>query len=575
MIPRSEHPKPQFERDTWMCLNGEWEFYIDNGKSGIERKMFCETEESAKAFDRKIIVPFCPESKLSGIENRDFMECVWYRRKVTLSGKDISGRVILHFGAVDYKCHVWINSKPAGVHIGGYSSFCFDVTDLVSEGENTITVCAIDELRAAYQPAGKQSTVYNSFSAWYTRTTGIWQSVWFEFVPVNYVKSIKITPDIDSSRAFIDCKVTGSDEISFTALYEGKPVGKVTGEVKGDNNKFVLDLSELHLWECGKGRLYDLVIEYGEDRVKSYFGMRKVELDGYKFRLNGKAVFQRTVLDQGFYPDGIYTAPNDEALLNDIKISMDAGFNGARLHQKIFEERFLYYADREGYMVWGEHANWGHDISDPKSLMYFLPEWLEAVERDYNHPSIIGWCPFNETFDYQGKRQQDLIVSNIWNLTKALDTTRPCIDTSGHYHVVTDIYDVHNYEQNVEEFKRRFAGFPEDEETFETYPGRQHYTKGLPLYVSEYGGAFWQNNSEGGNAWGYGNAPKTVDEYLDRYEGLTRVLLEHPYIMGFCFTQLYDIEQEQNGIYNYDRTKKFDIERIRRVNTMTAAIEEE
>ena len=572
---RQEHPNPQFERENWMNLNGEWAFAFDFGKSGMQRKWYAAEEEAKQYFTHTIQVPFCPESKLSGMEYKDFMPAVWYRRNVTIEESQLQGRVLLHFGAVDYKCQAFVNGQLVGTHIGGYSSFAFEVTDYVQAGENVITVYAEDNCRGGFQPSGKQCGGYYSEGCMYTRTTGIWQTVWLEFLPKQYVKSVKFYPDIEKSCFGIDCQVEGKGEITFTAVYAGRICGTVTGTVAGTNNRFTLPVEELHLWECGNGRLYDILITYGEDTVKSYAGMRKVQIDGYKFLLNGKPVFQRLVLDQGFYRDGIYTAPSEEALLQDIKLSMAAGFNGARLHEKMFEPRFLYHCDKEGYLVWGEHANWGMDLADPVSFLHFMPEWLEAVQRDFNHPSIIGWCPFNETWDSGGRRQNNQILANIYNMTKALDCTRPCIDTSGNFHVITDIYDIHDYNQDVESFTRTFAGFPADTKTMDNHSDRQQYTKGLPLFISEYGGIKWDTAQEDKNAWGYGEAPKTEEEFIARYRGLTNALLQHPYIMGFCYTQLYDVEQETNGLYDYDRKPKFDMNIFYEINQAKAAIEEE
>lgn len=592
---RMENPNPQFEREQWMNLNGKWDFAFDFGVSGMERKWYLDYEESRKVFDKEINVPFCPESKLSGIGYTDFIPAVWYRRTVELTEKQLAGRVLLHFGAVDYETKVFVNEKEVGSHIGGYSSFEFDITEFVDVGKNTIVVYAKDDVRSGLQPRGKQAGSYYSQGCDYTRTTGIWQTVWLEFVPKSYIKSVKYYPDIQDGCFHIDVKVCGSGKLTVTASYKGKNVGCVTKNVCGDDNKINLMVSELHLWECGNGRLYDIKLELEAavnvskamnayecnndnnvtyDTVYSYAGMREIRLDGYKFVLNGKTVFQRTVLDQGFYREGIYTAPSDEALLNDIKLSMALGFNGARLHQKIFEQRFLYHCDREGYLVWGEHGNWGLDLSNPEAFLNFMPEWLEAVERDFNHPSIIGWCPFNETWDYDGRRQNDKILTNIYKLTKALDGTRPCIDTSGNFHVVTDIYDLHNYRQDVKEFADCYEAFGKGGEFHEEHPARQHYTKSLPVFISEYGGIKWNVDESQTDAWGYGDAPKTEDEFIKRYEGLTNVLLDNPNIMGFCYTQLYDIEQETNGLYDYERRPKFDVEIFRKINSRKAAIEE-
>lgn len=579
MNHRMEHPNPQFERAQWMNLNGTWDFAFDFGVSGMERKWYLDAEEARKHFDRKINVPFCPESKLSGIGYTDFIPAVWYRKEVELNEKQITGRTIIHFGAVDYEARVFINGKEAGQHIGGYSSFEFDITDWVHIGKNLIVVYAKDDMRSGLQPRGKQAGSYYSQGCDYTRTTGIWQTVWLEFMPKAYVKCVKYYPDIEGQCFHIDAKVCGRGKLSMTAYYNGKECGKVSKNVCGDDNKLILQVDELHLWECGQGRLYDIKVNFAAegnetiDTVSSYAGMREVKLDGYKFLLNGTTVFQRTVLDQGFYRDGIYTAPSDEALLNDIKLSMALGFNGARLHQKIFEPRFLYHCDKEGYLVWGEHGNWGLDLSNPEAFLNFMPEWLEAVERDFNHPSIIGWCPFNETWDYEGRRQNDKILANIYKMTKALDSTRICIDTSGNFHVATDIYDLHNYRQDVKEFAECYNDFGKGGQFHEEHPARQHYTEGLPVFISEYGGIQWNIDETQTDAWGYGEAPKTEEEFIKRYEGLTNALLNHPKIMGFCYTQLYDIEQETNGLYDYDRRPKFDMEIFKKINSRKAAIE--
>ena len=576
---RPEHPNPQFQRENWVNLNGEWDFAFDFGVSGMERKWYLNDRKTV--YNMKIVVPYCPESKLGGIEYTDFIPAVWYRKVINLTDKELEGKVLLHFGAVDYETRVFVNEKEVGSHIGGYSSFEFDITEFVHSGDNLIVVYAKDDTRSGLQPKGKQSGTYFSQGCDYTRTTGIWQTVWLEFVPKEYVKSIKYYPDIEEKCFYINAKVQGKGTLTVTALYKENVCGKVTKKVFGDDNKLKLTVDEIHLWECGNGRLYDIKIEFTSDEnetvdtVYSYAGMRDIKLDGYKFMLNGKVVFQRTVLDQGYYREGIYTAPSDEDMLNDIKIAMKLGFNGARLHQKIFEPRFLYHCDKEGYMVWGEHGNWGLDMSNPESFLNFMPEWLETVERDFNHPSIIGWCPFNETWDYKGRRQKDLILKNIYRLTKTLDTTRPCIDTSGHFHVITDIYDLHNYRQDVNEFSKCYDDFGRGGELYEEHPERQSYTKELPVFISEYGGIKWNVDKNRDDAWGYGEAPKTEDEFIKRYEGLTNVLLDNPYIMGFCYTQLYDVEQETNGLYDYDRNPKFDTEIIRKINTRMAEIEKD
>ncbi|HGE71551.1 TPA: beta-galactosidase, partial [Candidatus Poribacteria bacterium] len=308
------------------------------------------------------------------------------------------------------------------------------------------------------------------------------------------------------------------------------------------------------------------------DRVDSYFGMRSIKIENPAILLNGRPVFQRLVLDQGFYPDGIYTAPNDDALKNDIKLAMDVGFNGARLHQKVFEPRFLYWADKMGYLVWGEYPNWGLNHSAKETLEQMMSNWLEVLDRDYNHPSIVGWCPFNET---PGNQNPELLRL-IYRVTKAYDHTRPTIDTSGYVHVETDLYDVHNYDQNPETFANAFRPLAEGGKAWQNSPDRDAPYKGQPYWVSEYGGIWWNPNQKDEKGWGYGGVagrPKSEEEYIERYRKLTETLLNHPKMCAFCYTQLYDIEQEVNGIYYYDRKPKFDPEKIRKINTQKAAIE--
>lgn len=566
-IPRAEHPNPQAERKNWLNLNGEWDFEFDFGNSKFDSGIL-EKEK----WDNRIIVPFCPESKLSGIEYTDFIPAVWYRRTVNITASQLEGRVILHFGAVDYETKLYINGKKAGYHRGGYSSFGFDITDYLTEGENVICVNAVDDVRNPLVPRGKQSEELKSHACDYTRTTGIWQTVWLEFVPKSYIKSFKLFPDYINGALTVSAVVEGEGDFSVSASYEGKPMGSfsktasgtVTGEIK---------LAEKYLWEPGCGRLYDLELSFGEDTVKSYFGLRNVRIDDYKFLINGKSVFQRLVLDQGFYPDGIYTAPTEQALENDIRLSLAAGFNGARLHQKVFEPRFLYHCDKLGYLVWGEYGNWGLDWSNIAALESMLTEWCECVERDFNHPAIIGWCPFNETWDIDGRKQNDEVLRSIYRVTKCLDKTRPCIDTSGNFHVETDIYDVHDYDQNPETFKENYDKLMTENVLFERFPDRQMYSGKGPAFVSEYGGLQWSKGDRG-DAWGYGNAPKTEEEFFARYKGLTDALLDNYRMFGFCYTQLTDIEQEQNGVYYYDRTPKFDTEKFRKINSRKAAIED-
>ena len=578
MIPRNEHPNPQFERKDWICLNGEWEFEIDKSVSGMERKLY-EKEH----LDLRILVPFCPESSISGVGDKDFLNCVWYRRDIEIPENMKGKRVILHFDAVDHEATVYVNGKQAGTHIGGFVGFSVDITDHLEDGKGSVCLCAVDDVRDPRFGSGKQCDKYASRGCHYTRTTGIWQSVWLEFVNDVRINSFRLYPDVNRKKLDFTADLCGWGELKAVAYYNGKEVGSTklefcqSGSVSGS-----IALSELHLWEIGNGRLYDLVFTYGEDEVKTYFGMRSITYDGMKFYLNGKSVFQRLVLDQGFYPDGIYTARDDAALINDIVISMDAGFNGARLHQKVFEPRFLYHCDRLGYLVWGEYGNWGINYSRTDALPYFLDEWAEILERDFNHPAIVGWCPWNEFWDNGHYIKDTRLTATTYKMTKAIDTTRPCIDTSGGVHTpANDIYDVHDYTQKPEEFSFRYSAATITECMEKLYSQKPHYAdrngyfkEGQPFFMSEYGGIKWDVNSGNANAWGYGEAPTTEEEFIERYRGLTNVLLDNPSFFAFCYTQLYDVEQEVNGLYTYDRKPKFDMSVFKEINSRKAAVED-
>lgn len=585
-IPRAEHPNPQWERKTWKNLNGPWEFEFDFGCSAVERRLW-----EKKRFDREILVPFCPESRLSGIGYTDFISGVAYRRNFELSQEELSGRVLLHFGAVDYEASVYVNGTLVGSHKGGYTSFCFDITKHVAPGPNTLFVAVKDDVRSGLQPKGKQAHLYASSGCDYTRTTGIWQTVWLEFVPERHIQSAKYYPDPANGKVTVTGLVQGQGTLQLTALWEDKPVGEAALSVEDGFFTVQLDLSETHLWKPGKGGLYTLLLSFGEDRVKSYFGLRTAKFQGRKFLLNGKSLFQRFVLDQGFYPEGIYTAPTEEDLVKDIQLSFAAGFNGARLHEKVFEARFLYHCDRLGYLVWGEYPNWGLDHAHPLSTETYLNQWSEAVERDFNHPAIIGWCPFNETWGYREEREKNALLTSLYKLTKRLDPTRPCIDSSGNYRVLSEVYDIHDYDQDTQSFQARWDGLtdriretggviPEEDPFFNSAPegpsGRAPFFNqpydNQPIFVSEYGGIRWPDDTVEG--WGYGNAPATPEEFFARYKGLTEALLNNPEIFGFCYTQLYDVEQEVNGLYTYGRAQKFDISLIRKINQQKAAIED-
>ena len=570
-LPREEYPRPQFERADWQNLNGPWTYTFDFGKTGIDRKFF-----DSKGFDGTITVPFCPESKLSGVGYTDFIPSIWYQRTIRIPESWRDRRTMLNFGAVDYFCAVYIDGSLVGRHWGSSDSFGFDITDYVSDGaEHSLVVRVEDDTRAGVQPLGKQSTSYHSHGCLYTRTTGIWQTVWMEPVDGCGLASVYIVPDLDRKLFTMEPEFRAfADGLTFEAVVRdgSRVVGRAKG-VASPGMTLEVPLKSVKTWSPESPFLYDVDFTVYDkngkalDKVQSYAGMRKIHTVGNRLYLNNKPYFLRLVLDQGFYPDGIWTAPSDADLRRDIELSMAAGFNGARLHQKVFEERFHYWADRLGYLTWGESPSWGADANRIESARNFIPEWESVVVRDRNHPSIIAWTPFNETWerpvDSEKAMQHDRLVSDVYNATRRLDY-RPVNDVSGNYHVVTDLWTVHNYEQNPEKLASYFdisdGKYPcQDVKRDAPYGGQ-------PFFIDEYGGIKWIVGKEfASNSWGYGQGPRSLEEFYSRLAGLTDVILQVPYMSGYCYTQLTDVEQEQNGIYNYDRTPKFDMKRINEI----------
>lgn len=575
-IPRAEYPRPQLVRENWLNLNGPWGFAFDPGRSGMQRGL-----PTADSLPGEIVVPFCPESALSGLADVDFHPGVWYRRTFRLPAGWPAGRVLLHVGAADHDTWVWVNGRLAGTHRGGYTPFSMDITACLQSGDNVLSIHCQDETRLPMVAGGKQCPDYYSRQCHYTRTTGLWQTVWLEAVPDSYLADVRLTPLLEGGQLIVEARLGGTPgrgTLELTASLAGEAVGRVALPYVGDRVTAVLPVPDPQPWAPGSPTLYDLTLtlrpaEGRPDVATSYFGMRSLALSDRAILLNGRPVYQRLVLDQGFYPQGIYTAPTDDDLRNDIAISQGMGFNGARLHQKVFEPRLLYWADRMGYLVWGEFPNWGLDVSDPQSLEVFTPQWLEALARDYSHPALVGWCPFNET-----QRDQDPeVLRSVYRLTRQADATRPVIDTSGYQHVETDIYDVHDYTQDPTSFAAHYASLAEGGEPFRNRPDLDAPYQGQPYFVSEYGGIWWNPGQVDAQGWGYGGVdarPRSEAAFLARYRGLTEALLRHPRMCAFCYTQLTDVEQEVNGLYTYDRRPKFAPHLLHEINAQVAAIEE-
>ena len=569
--PRPEYPRPQFERAAWVNLNGTWTYSFDFGKSGNDQKW-----QEKKSFDGKILVPFCPESALSGVKHTDFINSIWYQRNISIPAAWSGKKILLNFGAVDYEAHIYIDGKLVRLHNGSGSSFSCDITRYVKAGQtHNLIVQVNDDLRSGMQTGGKQSSYFYSRGCDYTRTTGIWQTVWMEAVDNEGLKTVFATPDIDQKQLVIRPQfyTENAGNKLVVTLYDGKKAVASASVVCGNNSVVVLPVKGMKLWSPESPFLYGLkyqVVKGGKviDEVSSYAGMRKVHLAGGYFYLNNKPYYQRLVLDQGFYPDGIWTAPTDADLKKDIELSKAVGFNGARLHQKSFEERYHYWADKLGYLTWAESASWGLNVNNEQACRNFISEWGELVERDRNHPSIVTWTPLNETWGAQNTGVYTRFVQNIYDMTKAIDGTRPVNDASGDSHIKTDIWSVHNYERDPQKLVKDFT-FEHGKEPYRNMRGDKWdwlaKYEGQPYMLDEFGGLPWIKESERSSSWGYGSNIDNIEDFYTCLKNEVEAIKQCKHVTGFCYTQITDVEQEKNGIYYYDRSPKFDTKRIKEI----------
>lgn len=578
IIPRNEYPRPQFVRKHWMNLNGEWTFDFDDDNSGIKECWYKQ-----KNLKQRITVPFVYQSLYSGIGETNFHDIVWYQRSFTIVHKNDQTRWLLNFGAVDYRADVWMNGDYIGMHQGGHSSFTFDVTEHLCEGENTVTVRVSDETQNLELPRGKQFWKGKSEDIFYTGSTGIWQTVWLEEVPCHYVKCLYMTPDLD--RKCIKVELLLSDmidgEVEVEISYKGKQMVRDTVSVfRGKMvRSFYLDQNINLEWEHKKYEwtpenpvLFDLNMHFQDadgckDNIKSYFAMRKVSIENGRFLLNNRPYYQKLILDQGYWKESLLTAPSDADFVKDIELAKAMGFNGARKHQKIEDQRYFYHADRLGFLVWGEYAN--AYIYSKEYVQRMVPEWMEAITRDYNHPSIVAWVPLNESWGVDGimyNQEEQAHSQSMYYLTKSLDTSRLVISNDGWNHTISDMLTIHDYEGNKEELLKRYSSkesILQDMPANRTLLAHGCQYDNQPIIVSEFGGIAYKPEAIEG--WGY-TSTDSADEFIEAYRAVISAMLESKTVQGFVYTQLCDVEQETNGLLTYAREPKVQLDVIREIN---------
>lgn len=579
---RTEHPRPDRVRKEWMTLNGAWHFAFDHENCGIDKLWY----KDASPLDMTIQVPFAYQSKLSGIDVQDACDVVWYSREISIPEAMNGKRRLLHFGAVDYRADVWLDGQYLGCHEGGYTPFTFDITHLTQkEGEiHTLTVRCEDRLDFD-QPRGKQSYRPEPFACWYTPVTGIWQSVWLEGVGQYYPLDFRLTPDLAHGALNVEIDLNDLPRdcsIRLTASFDGNIEARQEVFLTTDRHVSTTiflrhneQLEGIHMWWPHDPALYDLTIETivgGNvcDELNTYFGMREVSVCGNRIKLNFSTLYHKLILDQGYWPDGLLTAPSGDALRRDVELTLQMGYNGARKHQKFEDPRYLYWADKLGLLVWGElpSAYWLRD-SEKRNMIRDLSE---AIKRDYNHPCLITWVPLNESWGVpfiQSQKEAQQLNDCLYHLVHCLDGTRLVSGNDGWEMAATDIFTIHDYTAWPEQLKPEYGskdgilrGAPGSERLSSAH-GYDHV--GKPMLITEYGGIAMQKDS-GGENWGYNGMVNDEKSLLERLDAITQAFKHMPDSCGYCYTQLTDVFQEVNGLLDMDRNPKVSVDEVRRIN---------
>jgi beta-galactosidase/beta-glucuronidase len=580
------YPRPQFvrDKDSWKPLDGIWDFAFDDSDQGRNKGWFRSFHK-----EKEITVPFTYEYPASGIGDQSRHDVVWYQRVVELEKRQ-GRRIFLHFEGSDYHTQVWVNGTFAGEHSGGYARFSFDITEQAKGGDNRITVRVEDSFDTS-QPRGKQRWKDENFGCWYLQNTGIWKSVWIEQTPEIHIAGLKMTPGLLEGALEIEAEIANPQEnlsLEASISFQGKAVNSVTVPASKGRLRLRADLDNTALWEWGikpwspeRPDLYDISFRLTKngktiDQVLSYFGVRDIRIQGNSVLLNGSPLYQRLILDQGYWKDSGITPPGEQALIDDIGKVMAAGYNGVRKHQKTEDERFLYWADVKGLLVWSEMAA-AYEFNDA-AMGNFTREWMEILKQNYNHPSIITWTPFNESWGVPriiAAKPQQHFTEAVYYLTKAYDPWRPVICNDGWEHTVSDIITLHDYEEGGDDFFDRYEDLDaildnevaHNKSRFAFAQGYKY--RGQPVIISEFGGIAFSNRGEG---WGYGNKVRSPEEYVKRFDAITTAIKELDGVSGYCYTQVTDVQQEVNGIMDMDRTFKVEPEILKEINTRKVGV---
>ena len=581
-IPRPEYPRPQFVRENWLNLNGEWEFAFDDANKGRELGW-----HYGLPLEKRIIVPFPYQSELSGINDKEIHEIVWYARSFEVPDEWRGQNILLNFGAVDYGATLWINGQEVGHNQGGHVPFQFNIAPYLSQETNRLTL-RVEDRQNPRQPRGKQSTTGHPHDIDYYCTTGIWQTVWLEPVPPIRIEAVRINPSAQESSIELHVQLhapAASWRLEAEALDGNSLVAEAKVLTRAAAAELKLKIEEAKLWSPDSPHLYNLRIRLFEDdrlidEIESYTGLRDIELREGSVWLNGVPTFLTMVLDQGYWPESYLAAPSDEALRADVEWIKRFGFNGARKHQKIEDPRWLYWCDRLGLLVWEEMPNARDWSSQAEERL--AAEWKRAIARDYNHPCIISWVPVNESMGFPKLRRnhpgQYAFIERMVDMTRQLDPTRPVIDNDGWEHTdITDICAIHDYTPTAALLRERY----QETSSGGSLPAHvwignkplfvlgSRY-RGQPVILSEVGGFLMIPPDippeKRDMLYRFYGSVRTAEELLAKYRDLMEGIASLKFLAGFCYTQLTDIEQEINGLLTYDRRPKIAPERIHEIH---------
>ncbi len=579
MLQRNEYPFPQFRRDHWQNLNGEWEFAFDDKNEGIKRGLW----RGDQPLDLKIVVPFSYQYKASGIGDTAQHDVVWYRRTFEIAEENLGKRALLRFNAADYRTDVWINGVHAVTHEGGFSPFSVDITDYLNGGKNIIVVRCFDDLETAV-PRGKQSWKGHPFACFYVPNTGIWQSVWLDFFGADCIAEYELRSDIDNRcvKSEIHTLYGTADEAEIILTFCGKQIAKQRLALTQKRTRITIDLADCAfdfgdlLWSVENPNLvYADFILYANGKISdtahTRLGFRKIYIDETgKICLNDRPVYQRLILDQGYWVESGLTPPSAEALKKDIELSKAMGFNGARKHQKLEDPYFYYYAEELGFLTWCEMPSAYTFCAEEVASV--TREWQEILKTAKNFTSNIAYVPLNESWGVReactNKAQQDF-ARTLYYLTKSLDGKRLVSTNDGFENInPTDFISIHDYNiSRAEEFPVKYQEGKYDElypEGWRLFAETNRYC-GQPVLFTEFGGMAMKADQKEG-AWGYQDGEESEDSFFRHLEELIKGIALTEF-QGYCYTQLTDVQQEINGLLRADHTPKFDPEKLKKVFT--------